>query len=95
MKHGSQQLVRAVFTLSLLSGFAPHAAFGESIDWPCWRGSDGNGLSRETNWDPHANATPRIAGGVPRLFWTPPVPCNARIYCRNFTAELACIDVRK
>jgi hypothetical protein len=26
-------------------------------------------------------------------FWTPPVLCNGRIYCRNFNAELVCIDV--
>jgi outer membrane protein assembly factor BamB len=30
----------------------------------------------------------------PRKFWTPPVLCNGRIYCRNFAGELVCIDVR-
>jgi len=31
----------------------------------------------------------------PRVFWTPPVLCNARIYCRNFGGDLVCIDVGK
>jgi hypothetical protein len=29
----------------------------------------------------------------PRKFWTPPVLCNAKIYCRNFAGDLVCIDV--
>ena len=29
----------------------------------------------------------------PRVFWTPPVLCNAKIYCRNFAGDLVCIDV--
>jgi outer membrane protein assembly factor BamB len=28
-------------------------------------------------------------------FWTPPVLCNAKIYCRNFSGDLVCIDVSK
>ncbi|MCX7031063.1 MAG: PQQ-binding-like beta-propeller repeat protein [Spirochaetes bacterium] len=31
----------------------------------------------------------------PREFWTPPVLCNAKIYCRNFSGDLVCIDVSK
>jgi outer membrane protein assembly factor BamB len=30
-----------------------------------------------------------------RMFWTPPVLCNGKIYCRNFTGDLICIDVSK
>jgi len=30
-----------------------------------------------------------------RKFWTPPVLCNGKIYCRNFNGELICIDVSK
>lgn len=30
-----------------------------------------------------------------RQFWTPPVLCNGKIYCRNFKGELMCIDVSK
>jgi outer membrane protein assembly factor BamB len=30
-----------------------------------------------------------------RLFWTPPVLCNAKIYCRNTRGDLVCIDVSK
>jgi outer membrane protein assembly factor BamB len=30
-----------------------------------------------------------------RQFWTPPVLCNAKIYCRNFAGDLVCIDVHK
>jgi outer membrane protein assembly factor BamB len=29
-----------------------------------------------------------------RKFWTPPVLCNGRIYCRNYTGDLICLDVR-
>ncbi len=28
-----------------------------------------------------------------RQFWTPPVLCNGKIYCRNFAGDLICIDV--
>lgn len=28
-----------------------------------------------------------------RLFYTPPVLCNGRIYCRNFSGDLFCLDV--
>jgi len=30
-----------------------------------------------------------------RRFWTAPVLCNGRIYCRNFYGDLVCIDVRQ
>ena len=30
------------------------------FDWPVWRGPDGNGQSRETEWDPTAIANPNI-----------------------------------
>ncbi len=30
-----------------------------------------------------------------RQFWTPPVLCNGKIYCRNFAGDLVCIDVSK
>jgi outer membrane protein assembly factor BamB len=29
-----------------------------------------------------------------RMFWTPPVLCNGKIYCRSFVGDLVCIDVR-
>jgi hypothetical protein len=28
-------------------------------------------------------------------WWTPPVLYRGRIYCRNYTGDLVCIDVRK
>jgi len=28
-----------------------------------------------------------------RRFWTPPVLCDGKIYCRNYAGELICIDV--
>jgi outer membrane protein assembly factor BamB len=31
----------------------------------------------------------------PRAFWTPPVLCNAKIYCRNLAGDLVCIDVSR
>ena len=30
-----------------------------------------------------------------RRFWTPPVLCNGKIYCRNWLRDLICIDVSK
>jgi outer membrane protein assembly factor BamB len=30
-----------------------------------------------------------------RQFWTPPVLCNGRIYCRNYAGDLICIDVSR
>jgi outer membrane protein assembly factor BamB len=30
-----------------------------------------------------------------RMFWTHPVLCNGRIYCRNYAGDLICIDVSK
>ena len=30
-----------------------------------------------------------------RKFWTPPVLCGGRIYCRNYAGELLCIDVSR
>ena len=38
-----------------------------------------------------------VLDGEPRYekFWTPPVLCNGKIYCRNFYGDLICIDVSK
>jgi hypothetical protein len=30
------------------------------FDWPQWRGPEGNGQSRETDWDPASFAAPRV-----------------------------------
>ncbi len=30
-----------------------------------------------------------------RKFYTAPVLCNGRIYCRNYAGDLICIDVRR
>jgi outer membrane protein assembly factor BamB len=35
----------------------------QAYDWPRWRGPDGNGVSRESDWDPEA-----LSGG-PRVLW--------------------------
>jgi outer membrane protein assembly factor BamB len=32
---------------------------------------------------------------VTKKFWSPPVLCNGRIYCRNYHGELVCVDVSK
>jgi hypothetical protein len=32
---------------------------------------------------------------IGRIFWTPPVLCNAKIYSRNARGDLVCIDVSK
>jgi hypothetical protein len=31
----------------------------------------------------------------PRKFWTPPVLCNGKIYCRNFAGDLVCLEVSR
>ena len=38
-----------------------------------------------------------VLGGEkrPRIFATPPVLCNGKIYCRNRAGDLVCIDVSK
>jgi hypothetical protein len=38
-----------------------------------------------------------VLGGEkkPRKFWSPPVLCNGRIYCRNYAGDLICIDVSR
>jgi len=38
-----------------------------------------------------------VLGGEkrPRIFVTPPVLCNGKIYCRNYDGDLVCIDVSK
>jgi hypothetical protein len=37
-----------------------------------------------------------VLGGAdrPRVFATPAVLCNRKIYCRNFAGDLICVDVR-
>ena len=38
-----------------------------------------------------------VLGGEkrPRIFATPPVLCNGKIYCRNYAGDLICVDVSK
>jgi outer membrane protein assembly factor BamB len=36
-----------------------------------------------------------VGEGQSRKFWTPPVLCNGKIYCRNYDGDLVCIDVSK
>ena len=41
-----------------------------------------------------------LPGAIPgkegfKKYWTPPVLCGGRIYCRNNFGNLVCIDVRK
>jgi outer membrane protein assembly factor BamB len=39
------------------------AAEVSSLDWPRWRGPEGTGISRETEWEPKA------VEGVPKILW--------------------------
>lgn len=55
--------VRLMVVAALLAGLAA-AAWNDGFDWPCWRGPDGNGISKETDWDAGA-----LAGG-PKVLWT-------------------------
>jgi outer membrane protein assembly factor BamB len=61
MKRCGPIFVLAAFALTSLIGLAPRAANAQGYDWPCWRGPDGNGQSLETDWDPRAIASARIA----------------------------------
>ena len=36
-----------------------------TFDWPCWRGSDHNGISKEKNWKSQWSA-----GAEPKILWT-------------------------
>ena len=40
------------------------AGGAEEEDWPCWRGPNGDGVSRETDWNPEA-----LSAGA-RVLWT-------------------------
>jgi outer membrane protein assembly factor BamB len=42
-----------------------------------------------------ASADVLVGERKPRKFWTPPVLCNGKIYCRSFAGDLVCIDVSK
>ena len=35
-----------------------------------------------------------VESGVNK-WWTPPVLCNGKIYCRNYSGDLVCIDMSK
>ncbi|MHC5039056.1 MAG: PQQ-binding-like beta-propeller repeat protein [Planctomycetota bacterium] len=48
-----------VCTFFLVWG-SPGARGEEKADWPCWRGADQDGISKETNWDPQAVNKPKI-----------------------------------
>ncbi len=48
---------------ALLALFVSLHAFGQERDWPRWRGPNGDGISRETAWDPHALVP------EPRILW--------------------------
>ena len=52
-----------LISLVLLSGCIGRSAKSE-LDWPCWRGANGDGISRESDWDPQA-----LAGGT-KVLWT-------------------------
>lgn len=43
----------ALFGFSILHLFAAFLS-ASAADWPCWRGSGGDGISRETGWNPEA-----------------------------------------
>ncbi len=54
-------LLLGVLGTVVLSGATAYAAEVDSLDWPQWRGPEGNGISRETglitSWDPSAEGT--------------------------------------
>jgi outer membrane protein assembly factor BamB len=46
-----------------LLGISVVLANADDFDWPRWRGPNGDGISKETDWDPEA-----LAGG-PKMLW--------------------------
>ena len=61
MKSSRQFIVTLILCVLLFAGAAPPT---QAFDWPGWRGPDGDGMSKETDWNPQA-----LAGG-PRVLWT-------------------------
>jgi outer membrane protein assembly factor BamB len=61
MKRFSHPFRPFIFLLPFLLSCAAQSSYPEGFDWPAWRGPDGNGQSRETNWDPRAIASHRVA----------------------------------
>ena len=47
----------------LLSGIYTVNEYAADLGWPRWRGPNGDGISKETNWDPAA-----LAEG-PKILW--------------------------
>jgi hypothetical protein len=47
----------------LLSGIYNVRGYAADLSWPRWRGPNGDGISKETNWDPEA-----LAEG-PKILW--------------------------
>ena len=94
-------MVPAVAALLALLAFFPGCAKKSSpeqdaLSWPRWLGPDGNGISKETAWDPHA-----IDGGA-KILWKADVSLgfsnvalqNNRLYTMGWkgTTELSCLD---
>jgi outer membrane protein assembly factor BamB len=58
-------------------------------DWPCWRGPDHNGISREADWDPN-----QLKGG-PKSLWRKQIGtgfasmavCDGRVYTMGNTGQ--------
>ena len=56
-------LILTALIFLLILGNCGIVTKGEQLDWPRWRGPNGDGISNETNWDPEA-----LAGG-PKILW--------------------------
>jgi outer membrane protein assembly factor BamB len=52
-----------IFLFLCLFGIYAVRGNAEDLDWPRWRGPNGDGISMETDWDPEA-----LAGG-PKILW--------------------------
>jgi len=54
-----------IFTISCFTCLLSFAAVpvANAQDWPCWRGPRGDGISRETNWNPNG-----LRGGA-KILW--------------------------
>ncbi len=53
-----------IFILSIwLFGTCITYGIADDFEWPRWRGPNGDGISKETNWDP------KVLAGGPKILW--------------------------
>jgi len=57
-------LLLLIATILAIPGYGQNIPHNSGYNWPCWRGQNGDGISKETMWNPRA-----LAGGL-KIAWT-------------------------